>query len=255
MARSLLLSSPYLSGDDVAAAQRALGVPADGLYGPVTASAAAAWKRAVGYPERAVMNSLSPLDQRRLLGSVAMPPAFEERARVRAREEAAVPQRAVEVMERWAGLDYAEDPPGSNVVPQLVAIARGLGVAPALREMGYPWCALAAFLAALEVGGRTADAALRRATFNALYCPTVLAEAQAGRWGLRVIAASQAARGDLVLFDWGPGGDPTDHLGRLLRPPTNGRVATVDGNSGPDYQRVALRERPLGLVRAFVRDA
>lgn len=250
-----MLTSPFASGDDVAAVQRALGVPADSLYGPVTASAAAAWKRAVGYPEAALANSLSPLDQRRLLGLAKLPPQFEARARARAQEAAAVPQRAVAVMERWAELDLVEDPPGSNVVPQLVALGRELGIAPAFREMGFPWCAHAAFLAALEVGGRTANAGLRRQKFNALYCPTVLAEAQAGRWGLRVVAASQAARGDLVLFDWAPGGDPTDHLGRLVRLPADGLVTTVDGNSGPDYRRVALRERSVGLVRAFVRDA
>ena len=239
----------------MAGVQRALGVPADGLYGPVTASAAAAWKRAVGYPEAALGNSLSPLDQRRLLGLAPLPPAFEERARARAREEAAIPQRAVAEMERWAGLGWAEEPPGSNVVPELVALARGLGVAPTYAEMGFPWCALAAFLAALTAGGRSADAALRRQRFNGLYCPAILAEAQAGRSGLRVVAAAQAARGDIVLFDWGPGGDPTDHLGRLVRPPADGLVATVDGNSGPDYRRVALRERPRELVRAFVRDS
>ena len=41
--RTLRLVSPYLTGRDVARAQRALGVPEDGAYGPVTASAAAYW--------------------------------------------------------------------------------------------------------------------------------------------------------------------------------------------------------------------
>ena len=118
--------------------------------------------------------------------------------------------------------------------------------------MGYPWCAYAAFLAALKAGGRTAEDGLRRGLFNVLYVPALLAEAQAGRFGLRVIAGSQAERGDLALFDWGPGGDPADHLGRLVELPAPGRVVTVDGNTD---SLVALRERPLALVRAFVRDS
>jgi hypothetical protein len=121
-----------------------------------------------------------------------------------------------------------------------------------MSAMGYPWCAYAAFLAALEAGGTTADAGLRRGLFNALYVPAVLAEAQAGRFGLRVMAVSQAERGDLALFDWAPGGDPADHLGRLVAPPADGSVTTVDGNTD---SLVARRVRPLRLVRAIVRDA
>jgi hypothetical protein len=118
--------------------------------------------------------------------------------------------------------------------------------------MGFPWCAFAVFLAALEHGGRTASLGLRDGLFNALYCPTILAEASAGRFGMRVLAPLEAARGDLVLFDWGPGGDPTDHVGRLVQPPAAGRVVTVDGNTD---SLVAVRVRPLTLVRAFVRDS
>jgi hypothetical protein len=72
---------------------------------------------------------------------------------------------------------------------------------------------------------------------------------------MRVVAASQAARGDLVLFDWSPQGDPADHVGRLVRTPAAGIVATVDGNSGSDDLHVVLRERPTSQVRAYVRDS
>ena len=72
---------------------------------------------------------------------------------------------------------------------------------------------------------------------------------------MRVVAASQAARGDLVLFDWSPQGDPADHIGRLVRPPAGGRRRTVDGNSGNESLPVVLRERPTSQVRAYVRDS
>ena len=162
-----------------------------------------------------------------------------------------VRERAAERMERWAKRGLRERPPGSNVVPELVAYAERLGVVPRIARMGYPWCAFAAFLAALEAGGETATLALRDEAFNGLYVPTILREAGARRFGLRIVQASRAQRGDLVLFDWSPAGDPADHLGRLLRSPAEGRVATVDGNSGG---LVALRERPLAQVRAFIRD-
>lgn len=163
-----------------------------------------------------------------------------------------VRERATATMERWAKLGLRERPPGSNVVPELVELARELDVAPRIAEMGYPWCAFAAFLAALEAGGETSALGLRAEAFNALYVPTVLTEARHERNGLRFVATARARRGDLALFDWAPAGDPADHLGRLVRRPLGSVVATVDGNSSG---RVALRRRPLAQVRAFVRDA
>jgi hypothetical protein len=154
-------------------------------------------------------------------------------------------------MERWAKLGLQERPPASNVVPELVTLAWELDVVPRIAQMGYPWCAFAAFLAALEAGGETAALGLREEAFNALYVPAVLTEARHERNGLRVVPGPQARRGDLALFDWTPAGDPADHLGRLVRRPLGSVVSTVDGNSGG---RVALRRRPLAQVRAFVRD-
>ena len=253
--RTLRLVSPHLAGPDVARAQRALGVPDDGAYGPVTASAAAGWKVRAGYPAELVDNTLAPRDQRYLRSRNPLPPEYEKRAARRAPGLAAsllVPGRAAGAMEAWAGAGLRERPPGSDRVPALARLGRELGLDELVWRMGYPWCAYAAFLAALGAGGRTADAGLRRSEFNALYVPTILAEAQTGRFGLRVVAPSQAARGDLVLFDWSPLGDPAEHLGRLVRPPEGGTVVSVDGNT---HSLVAVRERPLELVRAFVRDS
>jgi predicted chitinase len=253
--RTLLLTTPYMKGRDVVRVQRALAVDDDGEYGPVTAGAATAWKRRAGYPDDAIDATLTEQDQRYLLGKDELPAAYSRRAEERARELAAmagVPELAVAEMEGWVGLK--ERPPGSNRVPALGKVARELGLSDWYQKMGWPWCAFAAFLAALRVGGQTAEQGLRQGAFNALYCPAILAEAQAGRFGMRVVPASQAARGDLVLFDWSPQGDPADHVGRLVRAP-DGVVATVDGNTGTPDLFVALRERQLSQVRAFVRDS
>lgn len=214
---------------DVAEVQGLLGVLADGELGPVTAAAIAAWRRSRGLRgER-----LTAAEHRRLLADV--------------------PLLAVRQMERWVGLH--EVPRGSNRVSELVALARRLGVPASLGRMGYPWCAFAVFLAALAHGGEAAARGLRRQEFNAVYTPAVLAAAKAGSAGLRVVPPALAFRGDLVLFDWDlRHGDPADHVGRLVEIPVDGRVLTVDGNSGGDGL-VACRDRVSGSVRAFVRDS
>jgi hypothetical protein len=231
--RSLRLVSPFMHGRDVAELQGLLGVEVDGEYGPVTAAAVKAWKRARGRARGS--DNLSPDDQDRLRDDL--------------------PLRATSLLERWAYRGLREEPPGSNRVPQLVALATQLEVAEPIVKMGYPWCAFAVFLAALAEGGRTAALGLRGVSFNALYAPDVLAAAEKGRFGLQIVPEQEAWRGDLVLFDWNPtGGDPADHVARLVEAPENGHVRTVDGNSG-EMGLVQLRERSNGSVRAFARDS
>jgi hypothetical protein len=222
-----------MHGPDVAEVQRMLGLEGDGEFGPSTAAAVAGWKRARG--DRTPSPELTPAERRRLLDDVLL--------------------RAVRLLERWAADGLREEPTGSNRVPELVALAERLDVVPEFGRMGYPWCAFAAFLAALAGGGETAILGLRRKAFNPLYAPDVLEEAKARRCGLRIVPAGEAWRGDLVLFDWNlAGGDPADHVARLVQAPSNGRLHTVDGNSGDDGL-MALRERSIGSVRAFARDS
>jgi hypothetical protein len=221
-----------MRGPDVAEVQRLLGVAADGDFGPITARAVESWKRARG---RENGSGLGLGDRRRLLGDV--------------------PLRSVRLMEHWATGGIGEEPVGSNRVPELVSLAERLDVRPEFSEMGYPWCAFAAFLAALVAGGRTAAFGLRRKAFNPLYVPDLLAEAKARKFGLRLVGPEQAFRGDLVLFDWDrTAGDPADHVARLVATPEEGRVCTVDGNSG-EQGLVAFRERSIREVRAFARDS
>lgn len=221
-----------MHGHDVAEVQRLLDVDPDGVYGPITSGAVVAWKRSRGLDPSPV---LSVADRERLMADV--------------------PLLALRTMERWAARGLAEQPPGSDRVPELVELAGRLEVAPEFGRMGYPWCAFAVFLAALASGGETAAAGLRRREFNPLYTPAVLGAARAGAFGLHVIRVGDAFRGDLVLFDWNlAGGDPADHVGRLAGALADGRVFTLDGNSGADGS-IAVRERQFGSVRAFARDS
>lgn len=254
ISRALQLASPYMAGPDVARAQRALGVPDDGEYGPVTASAVADWKRRSGYPDELVTNSLDLDDQRFLLGKRKLPAKYAARAeqRATAMDGGDLPARAATVMESWADAGVKEQPAGSNKVPPLQRLARTLGLADYYRQMGFPWCAFAVFLAALKEGGQSAEQGLRAGAFNALYCPDILSQAEAGKYGMRVIPPSKAARGDIVLFDYHPDGPRAEHVGRVTRGLADGVVLTVEGNSS---DAVVRRERPLGQIRAFVRDA
>ena len=254
--RTLKLTTPFTKGPDVVRVQRALGVPDDGEYGPVTAGAAAAWKRRVGYLDNQIDNTLSPRTSATCWPR-ALPEAFRKRGERRARElaqNADVPQLAVAEMERWVGLQ--ERPKGSNRVPALGRVARELGLSDWYQKMGWPWCAFTVFLAALKVGDSRAEAGLRQGKFNALYCPRSSARPRPRRWGMRVVSASQAARGDIVLFDWSPRGDPRPHRpagatagrGRPCRLST----ATAAAMAFP-WSSCAIGRR--NTVRAYVRDS
>lgn len=222
-----------MHGPDVAEVQRLLGADPDGVFGPRTAAAAQGWKRSRGDPAPAP--DLTPAERSRLLADV--------------------PLQAVTVLERWAARGMREEPNGSNRVPELIALAGRLDVAEPFDRMGFPWCSFAVFLAALVAGGETATLGLCRRSFNALYAPDVLAAAQKEWFGLRLLEARRTWRGDLVLFDWDmAGGDPADHVARLVEAPSNGRVRTVDGNSGASGT-VGLRDRSSASVRAFARDS
>src|SRR5438445_276998 len=86
--------------------RRGLGVEVDGAFGPVTAAAVGAWKRARG--NRTPSRELTPAERVRLLADVLL--------------------RAVRTMERWAAKGLHEDPPRSDRVPELITLAGRLGV-------------------------------------------------------------------------------------------------------------------------------
>ncbi len=84
--RVLTLTSPRLRGPDVAAVQKALGVRADGVFGPITAQAVLKWKRRAGYPDGEINAGLGPRGQGYLLGKTLRPADYLERASRRALE-------------------------------------------------------------------------------------------------------------------------------------------------------------------------
>ncbi len=275
--RTIVLTTPFTKGEDVRQVQRMLNqrtpnwvrsdLAVDGEYGPATGSMVAVWKRYVaGYPEKMLAGGratgIGERGQRWLADPKLIPVAWRMRAsrrrskllgdRKKAADLVPVGDKAVTTMLAWARTGLREVPDGSNVVPALQPLAREQGCPAWIVAMGYPWCAMSGFLAAAIHGGTSAKDGIVHYEFNGLYTVSLLAEAQAARHGMRVVGQSQAQRGDIVLFNW-PGGDArVDHMARLVSiDRAAGTLVTVDGNIG---NRVGVHERPIGLVRAFIRD-
>lgn len=275
--RTLVLTTPFTKGEDVRQVQRMLNqrtpdwvradLAVDGEYGPATGAMVAVWKRyAAGYPEKMLAggraSGLGERGQRWLADPKLIPVAWRMRAsrrrskligdRKQAADMVPIGEKAVATMLAWARTGLREVPDGSNVVPALQPLARAQGCPAWIVAMGYPWCAMSGFLAAAIHGGQTARDGIVRCGFNGLYTVAILAEAQAARHGMRIVGQSQAQRGDIVLYNW-PGGDArVDHMARVVSVnPAAGTLVTVDGNIG---NRVGVHERPLTLVRAFIRD-
>lgn len=256
--RTLILTSPAMTGADVKDVQAHLGLTQDGTYGPATGAAVRSWKWRCGFP--APNTGLGPFGQSVMFRLIPLPDSYRTTARARA---AAVPkptvrELAVRTMLAWAAEGVKEQPAGSNRVPALAAIAKDLGLSAWLQAMGWPWCAFSANLAALSHGGFTATQGLKLGRFNALYCPEIVHLAGLGEFGMRRVGAAQAQRGDLVLYSW-DSSRVAEHVGRLTAAPVAGMVNAVEGNTGDTSAAnggaVLTRVRPIGDVVAFVRDS
>lgn len=263
--RELRLTAPYMHGDDVRRVQQILKIKVDGEYGPVTGSAVVRWKYRAGYPTSHVHYTvLGKTGQNYLFGIKRVPASFRVRmvARARAAKKAksARPLRvkALDVMLTLANRDVKERPAGSNKVPELQTMARNQKLSSFYVNMGYPWCADAVMKAMLHNGSKTATYGLKQGKFNALYTPDILYNAQRNRYGMRIVGASQAQPGDLVMINF-PGGDNrVDHVGMVVKSPSGGWVQTVEGNTSSSGSQdnggaVLRKNRPLSIVAAFIR--
>lgn len=168
------------------------------------------------------------------------------------------PAAAADVMLAWARAGYRESPAGSNVVPQLVELARKHQVRDDVAGMGYAWCQFAAYLAGLVAGGGTARAGLVERAFWPLYTPFTLDFGRKSEHGHWIVSAAEARKGDMAMFNFGSR-DPVQHVGRLIEPPADGLVRTVDGNtsvtSDDSGGAVMVRARSAATVVAYVRDS
>jgi peptidoglycan hydrolase-like protein with peptidoglycan-binding domain len=150
MKRMLVLTSPHMKGDDVTYAQNLLRNPggyykgkSDGEFGPLTAQACHRAKYWLGYakPVQTFGTDLEKL----LLGRTQPSPAAKQRIAGRKKNAQANPlsQNALAQMEKFVGL--AEEPAGSNRVPEINSWWGGGNVA---------WCARCVSKAYVTAGSK-----------------------------------------------------------------------------------------------------
>ena len=243
--KTLVLTSPNMVGVDVASAQTILknlgyyNGKMDSIYGQQTAAATKAAKWDLGYAEKnvtsvfddALLNFLIDLNKPTLL--------MRRRAAIR-HNKRTVGDAALAEAYKYIGM--SEQPPGSNKV----MFSEWYG-------MTGPWCAM--FVTYCFVASKS-KSFIKGSKYA--YCPYVLADAKAGRNGLRVVPKSDVRSGDIVLFDWNKDGT-SDHIGIVDKPPVkkNARFSTIEGNTSgtnpSDGGMVAKMSRVTSDVIAFVR--
>lgn len=259
--RNLVLTSPYMSGDDVRDVQDLLNVKVDGEFGPITAGAAKQWKYEFGMKDSQVKPNLTTGEYPYLAGHEVAGPFMllnRKRRKTTVVDTRTVAEKATDRMVHWASKGYKETV--NNVVPELSKLASSTGLSWWYTKMGWPWCAFAVFLAARAEGLRVGPQKLGfEGKFNVLYCPDILATARRGEDGLRVVGRKDVRKGDLVLFDF-QGDGVVDHIGRYVSAGPNGLV-TVEGNTSYDDGgsqanggAVAVRNRSWSQVTAIVRE-
>lgn len=254
MERTLQLTSPLMRGSDVAYARRLLhpeylvsnpGLAQDRFdTAAATASKRAKWE--LGYPESKCTPTFGTTLERLLLGHALLPITFRVRAAQR-KKYLTTSAKAVDEALRWVG--KTEQPAGSNIIKPFTEWYGWIG-------WGAPWCAVFTSYCLDKAGFKYIDPKASRWA----YVPYVLADARAGRYGLRLCSENQVAKGTLVLFDWDNDGVP-DHIGFATGPVDLrvGTVPTVEGNTsssdagsqsngGGVYQRT----RRLTDIIAFV---
>jgi hypothetical protein len=218
--RTLVLTSPHMTGDDVQYAQKLLkdhggyfAGDIDGEFGPLSAQACFRAQYWLGYAKPGQMFGTNL--EKFLLGKTPLSKEAQGRiaARMRRPEDNPLRQKALEHMEKFVGL--AEQPLGSNCVPEINGWWGSGDVA---------WCARTVSKAYVSAGSK---AFVRGRNYE--YVPTIVADARAGRNGLTVTTEPKA--GDLVCYDWDGSNFRTgdNHVG-MFKSGTKARFKTIEGN-------------------------
>jgi peptidoglycan hydrolase-like protein with peptidoglycan-binding domain len=219
MKRTLTLTTPHTTGDDVKYAQNLLRGPgyykgeSDGEFGPLTAQACFRAKYWLGYaaPDQTFGTALEKL----LLGRTQPTPEAKKRIAQRTKQKQATPlgKKALTQMEKFVGL--VEQPAGSNHVPEINGWW-GHGDA--------AWCARTVSKAYILAGSK----AFSRG-HNYEYVPTLVGNARAGHNGLTVTLDPKP--GDLVCYDWDGSnfGSGNNHVG-MFKSGTKASFKTIEGN-------------------------
>jgi CHAP domain len=248
--RTLSVTSPYIRGNEVKQAQKALqknpfGQPfyrgeIDGEFGPLTASASKDAKFWLGYQTNNVVPGYGQGLHEFLKGEVDLSGPMEQRrkARMARPPETRLRQEMLKIAVSQLGIK--ESPAGTNKVK----FSQWYGMTGPWCAMFVTWCGVQAGLTAFVRGSRWA------------YCPYMVSDALAGRNGLRARGRSEAPQpGDVVLFDWqASSSSVADHVG-IFEKGSRASFTAIEGNTSVSNNsnggEVMRRERTSGTVELF----
>lgn len=250
MKRTLQLTSPHMRGEDVKYARRILN---NNVFSDFNAGVGDTWdqdaadaarraKWELGYPEKEIRGSLGTKLEKFLTGKSKLP--FLYRRRRNKRMNADIGLKALAEAHKWLGT--TETPPDSNIA---LPFTEWYG----WKGWGAPWCAVFVSYCLDKAGFKHIDPKASRWA----YCPYVLADAKAARFGLRKISTAEVQPGDIVLFDWAGDGIP-DHIGFFKKwEVKDSSFRSIEGNTsiGNDSNGgiVMERTRSVHQVAAFVK--
>lgn len=253
--RTLMLTSPRLTGEDVGRAQFILNgnnvYQQDYLQGPIDhvwgeLSSQAAYR--ARYWTGASLADLAKYQGRYgdvldgiLTGRIEPTPAMKTLRTKRLAAAQTTPLREKALAEARKYVGYCESPPGSN--HNQFGKAYGFD--------GVPWCAIFVSECYLAAGSK---AFARAASGNRwAYCPYIESTARAGQNFLSVTTNPQP--GDLVLYDWGHDG-VADHVAFFVEGSPTAEFVDLGGNTSPtdasNGGTVAIQHRRASDVRLFV---
>lgn len=244
--RVLRLTSPYLRGKDVKAAQIALNKfgawvgKEDGVFGPQTAAASKQAKWMLGYAGKDCTQIYGQALHNYLTG-VKRPGALMRR-RANNRKVSHKPMREKALAESIKWIGTKENPPHTNRV--MFSDWYGLR---------GPWCAMFVTWCYVQAGSKSFDP--KRARWA--YCPFMVNDARAQRNGLIVVPLNNVQPGDIAMFDW-QGDGISDHTGIVeTKPNSKGDFKCIEGNTsvGNDSNggQVMRRTRNRRQVQVFIR--
>lgn len=232
MHRNIRLTAPYTRGPDVRTLQKGVNarlrargkkaIKVDGAYGAKTAEAArhALWY--LGAPMSAIEAGATVANQRVIVNpGKYRPKTWVKTAASRKRAAAKVGQEAAEVarwVRKWVG--EKEHPAGSNRGPNIDRWEREVGM------QGQPWCGALVVYGLRHIAGITVPDIWR-------WTPAILADARAGRYGMKLLSPKAPPRvGDILLYDFRAGGDPVMHTGFYIGDGETGEGNTSDDDRG-----------------------
>lgn len=244
--RILKLTSPYMRGDDVKDAQRALQKfgawvgKIDGVFGPTTAAASKQAKWMLGYPERQCTQTYGQALHDYLTRKKKPSALMRRRAEKRKVSHKPMREKALAESVKWIGTK--ESPPNSNKV--MFSDWYGLR---------GPWCAMFVTWCYVKAGSKSFDPKKARWA----YCPFMVNDARAQRNGLVVVPVDKVQPGDIAMFDW-QGDGISDHVGIVeTKPNSKGAFKCIEGNTSvgndSDGGAVMRRDRNKKQVQIFIR--